>query len=406
MYDGTKQTSRDPRNTAGVIDRMSRTFAASACLLIVMLCGNMSSGSRSHTPSSGVSNAGRAQPATEPLVPGEPKAGSIAASLNPGTCMLSDTQYTVQYPGGGSKLSLEFHADYPVNLAVRRNLPVANESGKIVADSGPSIVAGFNLPSNPPLDAATYYIAVVNCATRAINFTLTAVLIGPPDADRMDLGFPSLDIFERLELGSIPMTDAANCSLSRTQYTVSVSDSAFCDTPSGWFITLRGDQNLNLYARLGQRVAVEDGKVVADFASKTPEGNGFFSVGSATAATPGVRTYFIAVESCNPNAANYALTFKPYIGDLPASSINSVFLENKNLIVMGYFLGPSSTVLIDGNPQRTKYAGSVPGRFFTEDVLIVKKARRNIDQGQGVTVNVKTDSGCTTRPFGFVRPTN
>jgi len=371
-----------------------------------MLCGNIFSESRWRTLASDVSNAGRAQPGTELLVPGEPKAGAIAASLNPGTCMLNDTQYTVQYPGGGSKLSLEFHADYPVNLAVRRNLPVANESGKIVADFGPTIIAGLNLPSNPPLDAATYYIAVVNCATRAINFTLTANLIGPPNAERMDLGLPSLGIVERLELGSIPMTEPAHCSLSRTQYTVSVSDSAFCDTPSGWTISLRGDQSLNLYARLGQRVAVEDGKVVADFASKPPEGNGFFSVGNATAATPAVRTYFIAVESCNPNAANYALTFKPFIGDLPASGINSVFLENKNLIVMGYFLGPSSTVLIDGNPQRTKYAGSVPGRFFNEDVLIVKKARRNIEQGQSITINVKTDSGCTTHPFEYVRPAN
>ena len=102
-------------------------------------------------------------------MPGEPKAGSIAATLNPGICILSDKQYTVQYPGGGSKLSLEFHADYPVNLAVRRNVPVANEGGKIVADFGPTIISGLNLPSNPPLDAATYYIAVVNCATRAIT---------------------------------------------------------------------------------------------------------------------------------------------------------------------------------------------------------------------------------------------
>jgi len=406
MYLGKQQTSRDPRSTARVIDRMSRTFAASACLLIVMLCGNMFSESRSYALSPRVSKAGRAQNATEELVPGEPKAGSIAASLNPGICMLSETQYTVQYPGGGSKLSLEFHADYPVNLAVRRNLPVANESGKIVADFGPSIVSGFNLPSNPPLDAATYYIAVVNCATRAITFTLTANLIGPPSADRIDLGVPLLGIVERLELGSIPMTEPAHCSLSRTQYTVSISDSGYCDTPSGWTVSLRGDRSLNLYARLGQRVAVEDGKVVADFASKTPEGNGSFSVGNSTPAAAGVRTYFIAVESCNPNAANYALTFKPVIGDRPGPSVNSVFLENKNLIVMGYFLGSSSTVLIDGNPQRTKYAGSVPGRFFDEDVLIVKKARRNIDQGQSITINVKTDSGCTTYPFGYVRPTN
>ena len=59
MKDGKQQTSRERRSTAGVIDQMSRTFATSACALIVVLCGNMFSESRSHTPSSGVSIAGR-----------------------------------------------------------------------------------------------------------------------------------------------------------------------------------------------------------------------------------------------------------------------------------------------------------------------------------------------------------
>src|SRR5260221_11426794 len=98
------------------------------------------------------------------------------------------------------------------------------------------------------------------------------------------------------------------CALGRTQYTVSVADSMYFDSGSGWLVSLRGDQNLNLYVRNRQRVAVEAGKVVADFVSKPPTGDGTFSVFSTVSPTPGVRTFYVAVENCNPNSANYSLT--------------------------------------------------------------------------------------------------
>jgi hypothetical protein len=84
--------------------------------------------------------------------------------------------------------------------------------------------------------------------------------------------------------------------------------------------------------------------------------------------------------------------------------INSVFLEKKNLNIRGYFLDPSSTVLFDGEPQRTKYGGRVPGPPpFAEDLLIVKKARNKIGRGETVTISVKL-SGCVTQPVQYTRP--
>src|SRR5205085_4784316 len=114
---------------------------------------------------------GSTQLVTEQLIPGIPKAGSIAAATAPGHCILSETQYTVQYSGGPAKLVLEFHPDNAVSLAMRRSLPVTIEGDKVVADIGPAPRGRIALPDNPPFDGATYFVAVYNCAPRATNFT-------------------------------------------------------------------------------------------------------------------------------------------------------------------------------------------------------------------------------------------
>jgi hypothetical protein len=226
----------------------------------------------------------------------------------------------------------------------------------------------------------------------------SAIAITPVSTDEtVDLGFPSINVFDKRELGSIPMPEANTCVLGQTQYTVSLAESTYCDWGTGWNVSVEGDQKLNLYVRLGQRVAVEDGKVVADFASRPPTGNATLSLFSSISPTPMVRTYFIAVENCSSSTASYSLVFRPYIPDLPPPSITNLFFEGKNLHVMGYFLGPGSTVLFDGEPQKTKYGGSFNGRHFTEDLLIVKKGRKTIRPG--ATISVKLNTGCVTRPW-------
>jgi hypothetical protein len=164
-----------------------------------------------------------------------------------------------------------------------------------------------------------------------------------------------------------------------------------------------GDRDLTLYVRYGQRVAIEDGKVVADYVSTPPTGNGQYSVTGSVFPTPRVRTYFIAVENCNPEATNYALRFSSHIPDLPPPRITSVFLDKKDLHVRGTFLEPSSIVLFDGEPQKTKYRGQLPGNPFVEDLLVVKGARSRLRRGQSVTISVKL-SGCIVYPVQYTRP--
>lgn len=377
-----------------------------ACLLILIFSGNIFSQGHLHNLSlnSNTSILGVAQVATEQLIPGEPKVVSLPAANETSHIILGETQYTVQYPGGGVKMVLEFRPDFPMSFFVRRGLPVTIEGNKVVADFGPFTAGMLELPRNLPIDAATYYIAVRNHSPRAVNFTLTADLLSPPTADTVDLSFPIPAIRDKVELGSIPAPESDTCSLGRTQYTISLADSMYCNVPSSWTVSLGGDQPLKLYARLGQRVTVEDGKVIADFASDSSTRGGSFFQGTSVSPEPGVRTYFIAVENCNSSASNYILNFTAFVGDVPPPSINSVFLEKKALHVIGYFLGPRSTVLINGEPQKTKYGGRVFDRHFEQDILIVKNARKKIKPGESVTINVKSDSSCTTFPFRYVRP--
>jgi hypothetical protein len=74
--------------------------------------------------------------------------------------------------------------------------------------------------------------------------------------------------------GSILAPTTGDCLLSPTQYSFTLPS----DDPCG-LITLgitarvRGNQNLDLYMRLGQRVTVEGDRIVADYSSTSPDGD-------------------------------------------------------------------------------------------------------------------------------------
>jgi hypothetical protein len=287
-----------------------------------------------------------------------------------------------------------------MSFFLRRNLPVTVEDKSVVADFGPFTSGSASFPRNLPLDAATYFIAVRNSSSRTVNFTLTANLIEAPTASTIDLGLPTISP-DKVELGSIQMPEPGSCSLGLTQYTISLADSMFCSAFTSWSVSLRGDQPLKLYARLGERVTVENGEVVADHKSDSTTAGGFAFSSSSVAPAAGVRTYFIAVENCNPNTTDYLLTFQPLIGDVIFPAVDTVFVEKKALNVVGCGLGVGGTVLFNGEPQKTKHGGVISGRFCAQDVLIVKKGGKRIKKikpGESLTVTVKTDSGCTTFP--------
>src|SRR5262249_36434272 len=275
---------------------MKHTIIAT-CLLTTMLVMN--------SASLGVSRS-LAQIKTPPvtsiesLSPGETKTASIPAAPLSGGCIVGETQFAIQYPGDGSKLVIDFHPSIPMRFAIRQNLPVAVQGNHIIADIPPdSFTPRVSLPEVPPFDAATYFIAVLNCFSQEVSFTLTATLVPPPTEDTIDIGFPSESPAPRtrLEVGSIPAQFSYPCLLANAQYTISINDSPYCGAVNGWAVYFGQDRNLTFYVRLGQRVTFENGQVMADSAFRSPNHNLLFSVFSSNTTSPRIRKYYIAVES-------------------------------------------------------------------------------------------------------------
>jgi len=119
-----------------------------------------------------------------PLQNGEPVLGRVAAALEPGSAVLSATQYTIDVPAGATELAVTLFAvptTLDIDLQVRFGQPVAVEGGgDILSDhfsetvgSGSEVVV-VTPQSAPPLQAGTYYIGVVNYETQEVLFSLTA----------------------------------------------------------------------------------------------------------------------------------------------------------------------------------------------------------------------------------------
>jgi len=117
------------------------------------------------------------------LTSGAPQTGSIAAPSQPGQPEISQTQYTIQVPGGATQLKVDLDGNQDVDLYVRFGQPVAFSNGAPQADFISESPTGnesvtISPTSSPALRAGTYYIAIANYGPGAANFTVTATVTG------------------------------------------------------------------------------------------------------------------------------------------------------------------------------------------------------------------------------------
>jgi hypothetical protein len=149
-------------------------------------------------------------------------------------------------------------------------------------------------------------------AIRCTLFVLFSLLgplpVLPAQTDTLDLSGGGSRI------GSIPAATMNNCFLDQTQYKI---DKARLPDDLFYFpvILLRARQNVDLYVRYGERVTVEDGKIIADYSSKSSTGIERFDLFAVKDGT-----YFVAVSNCSESAANYYLTYQISV-DLPSVAI-------------------------------------------------------------------------------------
>ena len=342
------------------------------------------------------------QGALESLNPGDLVAGSIPAPAVPNDCLLGVTQYRIEFPGGPRKLVIDLDGDQDVDLYLRRGSPVAKEGGAILADfkaaspqkkerlSAPSFTQGRDfLLGVPLLEAGAYFIAVTNCGPDAAAYTLSAKILDPPDVDRVNL------TVNGVEVGAVPAANTGLCGLGRTQYVAPASHDS-CGSSFFWSIAIRADQAINVYVRQSHPVAVENGVLIYDWMTQAPASSQMIGIALST---QGNAAFFIAVENCSSDAANYTVAPSAGIADSFPPVVVEAFFERKDLHVAGYFFGTGAVVLLDGQPQETA-VGEMTSDFH--EVLIVRRAKKKIPRNQIVHITVKR-SECTSTPFQFFR---
>jgi hypothetical protein len=338
-----------------------------------------------------------------PLNPGEMVTGSIPAPAVAGDCLLGNTQYKIEFPGGARKLviDIDWDGDQAVAVYVRHSSPIAFEGGKILADfktSSPLRTKRLSLPQLngnfntgvPLLEPGAYFIAVTNCGPSPTVYTLSAKILDPPDAATVNLTFGAV------EVGSIPPPEPGFCRLGRTQY-VAVGSFDPCGGAVFIFGTIRADQNVNVYTRKGNPVTEASGIVVYD--RVTPSQAKIQPIRTFQN-TPGSELYYFAIENCSFDVVNYTVVSSALFGDPNPFFIITAFFDKKDLHVVGHFSGEGAMVVLDGQPQETIFGGR--NRDFQE-VLIIKKGKKKIARHQTVQVAVKRGI-CTTAPFLLTRP--
>ncbi|HKV41432.1 MAG TPA: NF038122 family metalloprotease [Blastocatellia bacterium] len=110
------------------------------------------------------------------LSPETSVSGSItAAPAN--ACALGDTQYTIQVPANATSLTIALTGDQHDALLVRFGQAVAIVNQQAVADfvqnqSSSNQTLTVNAASSPALQPGTYYVALDNCTTSALNYSV------------------------------------------------------------------------------------------------------------------------------------------------------------------------------------------------------------------------------------------
>jgi Zn-dependent metalloprotease len=221
------------------------------------------------------------------LESGQSRSGSIPAA-GQGRLLVAAQQYRIDVPNQATKLIVNVDADANVRFYIRYRVPITVEDGYIVAeqvsDTARAVSGFLSIRNRPELQAGSYYIAVVNADGKPANYTVKAQIEGGEPGPT-----PSLTLLENgaTEDGSVP----SGPFLSSRQFVVQVPEGA-----RALSVTLQGDQDVDLYLRVGKPVRVtgtgypegdlvsdteysrEDMRITANNGGALPAGLYFFGV--------------------------------------------------------------------------------------------------------------------------------
>ncbi|MEW6207373.1 MAG: hypothetical protein AB1631_03335 [Acidobacteriota bacterium] len=308
---------------------------------------------------------------TVPLSPGVPQVGLIPPADEFRVCRIGDTQYTIEIPTGAMKLRVLLSSTTHVDLYIRRDQPVIRQDGTILADFKETTVRlnkSLDLPAlgSLPLQEGTYFIAVGNCSlSEQSNFLLIAGIFAPSNEETVAL------TPDAVEVGSIPAS-TSNCLLGQTQYTFPATVGPLCGSSSLYRVELMGDQNVDLYVRFNQMVTMEDGKIIADFSSRSDSGAETLIPGPV--AQNGV--YYVAVANCSSEKADFTIGVRllPFEPPISTCEIERNPSGASSLIIRGNCIKRGASITVGGvTPKTVKF--KQPDQTGTFYAKVIAKGR-------------------------------
>lgn len=193
--------------------------------------------------------------------------------------------------------------------------------------------------------------------------------------------------------GTIAAASLNACALLDEQYTLEVYKQDACGT-TFHEIMVDTTPDVKLYVRYGQRVAVEDAQIIADYKD---ESSSPFKKVTLEPPYPG-GTYYIALTNCAQTPESFEIYFGVAVVDYFGPFIKGVSLKGKKLKVTGCYFDIDAVIVVNGIEHPTVYShnGDMP-------TLISKKAGKKISRGETVFIQVKNGSGLMSQVYTFTR---
>ena len=217
--------------------------------------------------------------------------------------LLGAQQFRIDVPNQATGLRIQVTASANVRFFIRYRAPVTIQNGQLVfeqfvATPGTNVAGTLGPDNTPELQAGTYYVAITNTTTQAVNYTITATVTGgspsaPPAVSVLTSG--------QRGTGSVP----AGPFLASRQFAIDVPAGA-----TGLTVSLSGNKDVDLYLAGGSPVFLSSqGYPEADFESASDAVNEMLTITSRSlpdSLQPG--RYFIGVQNYSAEAATYSVT--------------------------------------------------------------------------------------------------
>jgi hypothetical protein len=194
--------------------------------------------------------------------------------------------------------------------------------------------------------------------------------------------------------GILPAPPPGSCVLGEAQQTIEVGAQRPCDT-TFTEIAVSATPGVKLYVRYGQPVAMEAGKVIADYKAELSEP---FKLIVLEPPHPG-GTYYVALTNCGPGEARYSLRFSAFVVDYFGPVIKSASVRGKKLLVSGCQFSEDSVILLDGEELATQQLAEQE-----MPTLLNRKAAKKAARKESVSLEVRDSFGRVSPPFTFIHP--